>query len=416
MAPPRRSRLPASLTTSTALLYLASFFPTSALETYPGSAPNFLLDDLIIDGRDDGRARGLDLSYESEFTVFGGGSLKGRASDGVIVLGNNEPKKFTLERGSKAYFALSLDGLGTRNDPTSPKSDAPWEKDGSLETDGNVSREGLVRRQSVSPTVFVSATICRYPQRVGGVSDKAPPSLRLLISSDGSNERPESTDPMTETDLFYEGAVMKRVSASTSAVYFGIESPDLSDGDFEGDWSFEVAVSTDDWYHSFEKDESSNMLQTVGVDNGAALLTTRDLAEDSAEAQAVMDSGPPYTLFVYNANSPQLKTVRRSYCGLENYAEIASSKDETPSRRVITSMTTRGPSKLPKQQFRIEGLDATTAYTAVLVRTGQQSLVKRQDGSSGSGGVRTFPETQFETATGEPSHERRRDVVQLTPY
>lgn len=418
MAAPRRSRLLASLTTSSALLYLASFSPTSALDTDPLNAPSALLDDLIIDSRDDARAGGLGLSYESEFTVLGGGSLKGRASDGITVLGHNEPKRLTLERGSTAYFALPLHGLTGRDEPASPdgqpRRDAAQEGDNSLGAQRNTSGDGLLREREESRTVFVSANICRYPESVGGVSEGAAPSLRLLVSPDGSDERPDNSKPTTETGVFHEGAVMKHIITSNSAVYFGIESPDLPNDDFEGDWSLEVAVSIDDWYHSFEEDESSSMLRTVGTDNGAALLTTRDLVEDSGETQAFMDAGPPYTLFVYNANSPQLRRVRRSHCGLENYAEVASGRDEKPSRRVTTSMTTRGPSRLPKQQFRVEGLDATTAYTAVLVRTSPRSLAKRQEGSD-SGGVRTFPETQFETATGRASNEMSQDVLRLTP-
>lgn len=421
MAARRRLRLLASLTTSTALLYLASFSPTSALDTDPGTAPEALLDHLIIDRRDDAQAGGLGISYESEFTVFGGGSLKERASDGINVLGNNEPKKFTLKRGATAYFAFSLDGLTARDEPAPPdgppRRDAVQEKDGSLGAEGNASRDRLPRRQEASRTVFLSANICRYPERVDDVSEgAAAPSLRLLVSPDASDEHPDISKPTTETNFFYEGATTKLITASTSAVYFAIESPDLPNVDLEGDWNLEVAVSTDDWYHSFEEDESSDILRTVGVDNGVALLTTRDLVEDSEEAEAIMDSGLPYTLFVYNANSPQLRRVRRSQCGLENYAEVASGRDGEPSRRVITSITTRGPSKLPKQQFRIEGLDATTAYTAMLVRTSHRSLVKRQDESSGSGGVRTFPEMQFETATGKASNERWHDVLQLTLY
>lgn len=411
MAAPRQSRLLASLTTSAALLYLAALSPTTALKPDANNPPNALLNDLILDSRDDGRSGGLDLSYESEFTVFGGGSLKGRASDGVNVLGNNEPKRLTLERGSIAYFALSLDGIMRRDESAASsddtrRRDAAQDEDDTLNARGNGSGDGLLPREDESPTLFVSANVCRYPERIGGTPSRAPPPLRLLVSPDGSDERPDSTKPTTDTEVFYEGAAMKRVSASSSVVYFGIESPNLPEDDFEGGWSVEVAVSRDDWYHRFEEDESSNMLRTVGMDNGAALLTTRDLTEDSGEAQAIMDSGPPYTLFVYNADSPQLKGVRRSHCGLETYAQIASTA-ESPSRRVATSMTTRGHGGLPKQQFWIEGLDAKTAYTAILARAGRGSLVKRQNDDSGSGGVQTFPETKFETATGRLGREVR---------
>ena len=164
------------------------------------------------------------------------------------MLGNNEPKRVTLERGSIAYFALSLDGITKRDESTTngPRGeDAAQEEDDMTKAGGNTSGDGLVQRQEESPTVFVTANICRYPERVGGTSS-APPPLRLLVSSDGSDERPDSTKPTTETELFHEGAATRRISASASAVYFGIESPNLSDDDFEGGWSLEVAVSTDD--------------------------------------------------------------------------------------------------------------------------------------------------------------------------
>ena len=407
MATPPRPRLLASLATSTALLYLAAFAPTTALEVDVHRVPNVLLDDLIPRGEHDARGRGLDVSYESEFTVVGGGSLQGRAADDINVLGDNEPEKFTMEKGSIAYFALSLDGLSSRDEPTIPRNgereqdDTPGED--TLKPEGNASGDGLLRRKEDSPAVYVSANICRYPTRVGGEpSNSDPPQLWMVVSADQSDQHPKSTKPSAQADVFHEGAAMRRISASSSTVYFSIEAPDLSD-DFEGGWSFEVAVSTSDWYHGIEEEEDPNMLSTVGMDNASVLLVTKSLTDDIDDAQAIMDSPPPYTLFVYNSDSPQLKGVRHSYCGLENYAQIASMKDNKPSDQVAMSMTTRGHAKLPKQQFWLSGLNATTAYTAILVRTGQDSLTKRQiDGSgSGSGAVRVFRETQFQTTTGK---------------
>lgn len=408
MATPPRPRLLASLATSLALLYLAAFTPTAALETDTHRVPNVLLDDLLPRGEHDTRGRGLDVPYESEFTVVGGGSLQGRAADDINVLGDNEPERFTMEKGSIAYFALSLDGLTSRDESAIPRSgergqDDALEEEVTLAPEGSASGGRLLRRKEDSPAVYVSANICRYPTRVGGKpSNSDPPQLWMVVSADPSDQHPKSTKPSAQADLFHEGAAMRRIGASSSAVYFSIEAPDLSD-DFEGGWSFEVAVSTSDWYHGIEEEDDPNMLSTVGMDNASVLLVTKSLTDDIDEAQAIMDSPPPYTLFVYNADSPQLKGVRHSYCGLENYAQIASMKDKKPSDQVAMSMTTRGHTKLPKQQFWLSGLNATTAYTAILVRTGQDSLTKRQtDGSgSGSGAVRVFRETQFQTATGE---------------
>ncbi|SPO00699.1 related to Ca2+ channel [Cephalotrichum gorgonifer] len=409
MTAPSRSRRLASLAASITLLYLAAFSPTTALDTDAGNAPNPLLDDLILKLRDGARRDGLDVSYESEFTVFGGGGLKGRASEDIHVLGNNRPERFTAVRGSTSYFGFSLDGITARDESGITGGGASrqdgihsaLEGDGTSKPEANTSGEGLIRRQETSTTVFVSANICRYPERKSGTpSASDPPQLWLLFSSDASDEHPDSTKPTAQTDMFYEGAAMKSIGASTSSVYFSIEAPNLSD-DFEGDWTFEVAVSTSGWYHSFEDDETQNMLWTAGLDNASALLMTKNLTEDTRDAQAIMDSGPPFTLFVDSVDSPRLKGVRHSYCGLETYAQIASMKDKKPSDQVLMSMTTRGAGRLPKQQFWLAGLNSTTAYTGILVRTGQTSLEKRQNDGSSNGGVRVLPETQFQTTTGD---------------
>ena len=407
MATPPRPRLLASLATSAALLYLATFSPTTALEADAQRVPNILSDDLLPENGHDARGRGLDVSYESEFTVVGGGSLQGRAADDINVLEENEPERFTMEKGSVAYFALSLDGLRSRDGSAIPRDaeqrrDTGQAEDDTFMPERNASGGELRRRKEDTPTVYVSANICRYPTRVSGKpSNSDPPQLWMVVSADSSDQHPKSTKPSAQADMFHEGAAMRRISASSSTVYFSIEAPDLSD-DFEGGWSFEVAVSTNDWYHSIDEKEDADMLSTVGMDNASVLLVTKSLTEDIDEAQAIMASPPPYTLFVYNADSPQLKGVRHSYCGLENYAQIASVKDKKPSDQVTMRMTNRGQSKLPRQQFWLSGLNATTAYTAILVHTSQDSLTKRQNDGSGSGSsaVRVFRETQFQTTTG----------------
>ena len=316
-----------------------------------------------------------------------------------------------MERGSTAYFALSLDRMTRRAESATAPDQArrqhvTQENDDTSLARDNVSGDGLLRRREVSPSVFVSANICRYPERIDGASsDSPPPQLRLLVSPDGADEHPDSANPTTNTEIFHEGAAMKRISAPASTIYFSIEAPELPYDDFAGAWDLEVAVSIDDWYHRFEDDEDSRMLRTVGLDHGSALFTTETLTDDDRETQAILDSEPPYALFVYNANSAQLKNVRRSHCGLETYAQIASTNDKGSSSRIATSVTTRGVDKLPRQQFRVEGLDAKTAYTAILVHTGRDTLIKRQNGGADSGGVQTFPATDFKTATGRVSSE-----------
>ncbi|GJC82196.1 calcium influx-promoting protein ehs1 [Colletotrichum liriopes] len=224
--------------------------------------------------------------------------------------------------------------------------------------------------------------------------------MYISTSQDNQTPGPGQNTSLQKIVKFEEGAAMFSVNA-TGDVFIGIGAPEKDGEKFTGDWNFDVAASTDDFFHSF--DENPSELLWVDSDSSAALLTTQNLTDSQNETriQEIMEQGPSFVMFVENRDQPTTKGVRRSMCGLENYAQIAAKKGGKFGNLASTTMTTRGPGNLPKQQFFFNGLNASALYTGILVQTGNSStLKKRQDGVSTGGGGRVFEATPFETKDG----------------
>lgn len=324
-----------------------------------------------------------------------------RQTENINVLGNSEPERFSMDPGTIAFFAFTVDGLTTRTESREPDLKRSLS---AQQQSPNPALENVFKRQT-TPTAFISANICRHPEVSAG---KEPEALRLIVSYDPNDQFPDSTKATTQTVIFFEGSAMQSISLSNGPVHFSIEAPPMAEGDFSGQWNLEVAVSDAGWYHSYTEDSTnkddrstnSGMLWAVGVDGGSALLMTKNLTESSTEAGAFMTSGPPFTLFVDASDSNHLDGVRRSFCGLQNYATIASVKNDRPTEQMLMSMTTRGLGNLPKQQFWFGGLNSSTSYTGILVRSKQTNVEKRQASGSSTSAVQVFPEFQFQTTEG----------------
>src|SRR5690606_13477231 len=157
------------------------------------------LDSFVLGTSDARAAPDLDISYQPDFAALDR-SLGGRAINTINILGNNSPKRFTIEPGTTAYFALSLDEISPRHEPATSGREvhSPEDLEGGALADGGstdrpaeLSRHSLPARQSASRTVFVSANTCHQPQRAQGPqSDGETPQLRLVISSDATDEHP----------------------------------------------------------------------------------------------------------------------------------------------------------------------------------------------------------------------------------
>ncbi|TDZ51633.1 Calcium influx-promoting protein ehs1 [Colletotrichum trifolii] len=419
---PLQSRLAASLIASLLLLLLYYFLstPNFALAAELNDASSPILDGFDFGNAPDRRAL-LEPAYDPEFALFDR-SILGRAPAGVTALVNNIKVNRNVPGNTTqnfVYEAISLfanffdtttdeasavDTRDNSNDSGAQDKDVAGSEDG---TQDDHEYGGLRPRQKAqSRTVFISATTCIQPNRAANNTKTDPPQITMYISTSHDNQTPGpgQNSSSQNTTVFEEGAAFFKLNA-TGDVFVGISAPGIANDEFTGTWNFDVAASTDGFFHSY--DESPSELLWVDSDSSAALLTTQNLTDtyNDTMIDEIMKQSPPFVMFVENRDNPTTKGVRHSMCGLENYAQIAAKKGGKFGNLASTVMTTRGAGNLPKQQFFFNGLNASAFYTGILVHTGNSSAVmKRQDGSSGTGagtGGRVFQATQFETKDGE---------------
>ncbi|KXH61762.1 calcium influx-promoting protein ehs1 [Colletotrichum nymphaeae SA-01] len=411
---PLQSRLAASLIASLLLiiLYYLLSTPTFALAAELRGDTQPVLDDVQFDDSLEQRSS-LEPTYEPEFAAFDR-SIIGRAPAGVTGLTNNvkvnrnvpgnSTQSFVFE--AITIFANFFDGtdeafmVGPREGSNESISPELVNIEGVKPDD---EERGLRRRQAQGRTVYISATTCIQPQRAANNTKEDAPQITMYISTSQDNQTPGpgQNSTLQKEVAFVEGAATFSVNA-TGDVFIGIGAPSKDTDKFTGDWNFDVAASTDDFFHSFDGNPSE--LLWVDSDSSAALLTTQNLTTSQNETliQEIMGSGLPFIMFVENREQPTTKGVRRSMCGLENYAQIAAKKGGKFGNLASTLMTTRGAGNLPKQQFFFNGLNASALYSGILVRTSNSSSSrKRQDGAQSGGGGKVFEATPFETKDGE---------------
>ncbi|KAF6812878.1 calcium channel subunit mid1 [Colletotrichum sojae] len=416
---PLQSRLAASLIASLLLLliyYLLST-PSFALaaeltELSPPVFDTFELEDALD------RRSPFEPIYEPEFAAFPR-SIVGRAPAGVTALVNNvkvnrnvpgnSTQNFVFEAISifANFFDVTADDayVVEQRERSNDSDDRPEDVVGTGDAQLEVLEDtGLrPRQQPQGRTVFISATTCIQPNRAANNTGSDPPQITMYVSTSKDNQTPGpgQNSTLQKTVVFEEGAASIKVNA-TGDVFIGISAPEKDAQKFTGDWNFDVAASTDDYFHSY--DNSPSELLWVDSDSSAALLTTQNLTDTYNETliQEIMQQSPPFVMFVENRDHPTTKGVRRSMCGLENYAQIAAKKGGKFGNLASTVMTTRGPGNLPKQQFFFNGLNSSAFYTGILVHTGNSSsLKKRQEGGGTGTGGKVFQATPFETKDGE---------------
>ena len=408
---PLQSRLAASLVASCLLilLYLALFPPNFALAAELNPRPPVIFDDL--DFSIDAPARTpLDPTYEPEFSPFDR-SIIGRAPAGVTALTNNEAMPMNVEEGTTQFFVFALpvvtgreadgDRLELRSD-----HDAPQERDagaGAAVVEHHVGEGGqnLARRQS-QRRVYISSNTCQQPQPIDASKTTTdPPQLTLFVSTSDKNQNPGPlADPKSQAMVvFNEGAAVYNLTTDKE-VYIGVHAPNVSEA-FSGTYNFRVAASIDNYYYTFNERDDADLIW-VDSDSQGALLITHNLTDstDPITDQQIM-STQPYVLFAHNKKDRAINGLKFSYCGLQNYAQIAAIKDGRQTSMVRTGMTTRGQGSLPKQQFFFSGLNSSAEYVGILA-TNSAGVGKRQ--LSTIRGTTVFKATNFTTKSGKPSH------------
>lgn len=367
------------------------------------------------------RLDSLQPEYEPEFGLFDRGII-GRQTGSANPIEKNTPVGFTIRAGESRCYAISREDLQSRNNDNDDDESQRRNELRDLEqgADGNLSERRRARRQTISE-VKVSATTCLQPDLTNPDADnKEPPQLRLLAAKPGATqcpewmpegERPGESDPnYYEEHRFHEGLVFESLPVpEDGSVYVTIYAPEMSD-DFNGDYDFELVMSTGEWYHRYVyDDEGSKQLLWMDSDSSAALLLTHNLTGSQAETDKILERDPPFELFVENRRWPVFNGIRRSLCGIEKKALISANKDGNGRNHelVRTSMTTRGGGDLPKQQFYFEGLNSSSEYNAILVQVadaseydffidGDQQKKKRQEDASRRQ-MTVFEPTEFQT-------------------
>lgn len=295
------------------------------------------------------------------FNLFERGII-GRAPQGVEALENNQPKTLNLEPGATACYVVE---------------------------------RGVIFGQgggSGNKTLYLSANTCLQPVAATAGNDKTNPPQLMLTVSNSTREtgcpQPTGEPKDGEGKTFNQGAVMFSLNA-TGDVYVGITAPNVSSG-FQGVYNFEVAASVDGYVHRYENGSGAQLLW-MDSDSSSALLVTKSLTEEAADTQRIMNQGAPYVLFVSNNGSTASNGMKNSACGLRNTAEITADSQSSGSvdSPVKISMMLRGPGSLPKQQFHLVVLNASSSYTGILV--GKPSAAagreKRQESNASPGSV-----------------------------
>lgn len=406
---PLQSRLAASVVASCLLLllYLALFSPHFALaaEILEQTLPvPYSIDDLDPPLGLDGRSP-FDPAYEPEFAAFDR-SIVGRAPAGVTPLVNNNPMPMNVLAGTTQLFVFEKEDIFGRvpvgiNSLTSLGRED--EEDGT-EEGGNVAERTDSERvaKRATKTIYISANTCQQPQAVNpNKTTTAPEQLVLYVSTSPDNQSPgPSGDKSTQTEIeFKEGAVMHNVTTSGD-VFLGIHAPNNTEA-FSGAYNFRVAVSSDGYFYSYDVSADADLIW-VDSDSQGALLITHALTNSSDQAviDAVMKT-QPYVMFAQNQDDRSINGLRYSYCGLQNFAQIAATKDGKLTNMVSTGMTRREPGNMPKQQFYFSGLNASTEYFGILARSGSSGGTGPN--VVGGGGV-VFSATNFTTKSGKFIH------------
>ncbi|RAL05636.1 MID1 family protein [Aspergillus ibericus CBS 121593] len=319
--------------------------------SFPLAAYNGLEFEDAVD--EEGKSRGLDLVR--------------RAPAGVSSLGNNQYQQSTIKMGATEWWYF------------------PVNSDGTNSTSENESRD-LSKR---STTVYLSLTACSKPSlnRTDSTTTAAVPQLTVYASE--SVQKPGPDKPASnQTAQSAEEGYMGMVLSVDRDVYIGVTAPNSTE--YSGSFTYQLAASTDAYFHSV--DDTDQFLFLVDSDTNAALLTTKNLTTTDLTPQNYshwMDRTPPYTMFANNLNSTSISGLERSYCALDQLAQIGKSNVET-------SMTTRGSVVRPTEQFYITGLNRTSTYYGIMARNGNSTSAG--NGIIGGGG-KVWPRMNFTTKT-----------------
>lgn len=318
-----------------------------------------------------------------------------------FALENNVLKKDNVRIGETRHWYFPKESHNSSS--TTSRTRSNDDESGGSESDDsllNVENDVAVS-ETRATTVYVTANTCLQPDLSATrmAQDAGAPQLRLYISQSEKFQEPGPgiDDSAVTSKNFTDGYARVDLPAGQD-VYIGVAA--LNTSRYTGVYNYEIAASFDEPFHSLENKNPG--LYFVDGDSNAALLVTKAMTEEHEGEEydrwMNMDT-PPYTMFAHSINDSAIIGLHNSYCGLRMNAQVKKKHDN-----VGVGMASRGPDNLPKQQFYINKLNASSSYYGFMVQE-PNSTLKRQDGGGViGGGGRLWKPMNFTTKRGKHLH------------
>ena len=282
-------------------------------------------------------------------------SIIGRAGDQIQTLANNAPGKLNINGGQSQYWSFPRTAIQGRKSPATPGLPSPLGQQNLSKRDNS---EPALKQRQDQITIYISLNTCDQPTAKSSNTKGAPDQLKLYISTSSGNQKPDATknDQVVPVDGGF-GSI--NITANND-VYFGVSAP-TNDG-FTGSYNYELTASIDGFYSTYHDQTESYF---VDSDGHSVLVYTNDTVGPAINSsnplfhQWLNIQPPPFSIYVHAQENPAILGLQNSMCGLQNHAQIRTATDYD------TSMTLAGGGQ-PKQQFHIKGLNASSAYYAIV--------------------------------------------------
>ena len=335
------------------------------------------------------------LTYDPEF-VGVSRDIIGRADSTPTPLANNVPGKSSINEGEVQYWMFPSSLLSSPPTAATPIIQQDSKRD--LEEAKEVGSHELKRRQGTNRQLFVTLNTCVQPSSGGGNPTGPPGQLQIFISQDQNNKQPGPgvNDPSQQV-VPVDGGFSNHSILASDSVWFGVSAPQNSG--FSGNYNYELTASTDAPYTSYE-DRQSLFFVDSDAANGLFVTTNLTTTNDSSDPEfnAWITTPPLFSIYVHNKNDSLLAGLQRSYCGLNNHAQVKGNINGTASPGVVADMTTVSVSGgHPLQRFYVQNLNASSSYFAMMALTSNNT--KSGPGNVGGGGT-VWQSIEFATKNG----------------
>ncbi|ELR10377.1 hypothetical protein GMDG_00790 [Pseudogymnoascus destructans 20631-21] len=386
--------LPSMIATGLVALFFFTIFAGNLADaaeldsTLPDDHNHERLLDPFVSAR--GEGDGEDMIYQAEFSG-GREELHARQLPMAYEIPNNIARPYNLNQGETLYFVFLNQSIWGPHAPAGSGSTGlpsvglsrRWEDEGEGDEQGAFNTaDGKDEESSITRSVYITLNTCLQPSNAKGDSGpKGPPPQVTMYVGENQTTLGASKPADGQRIIAAEFGFADLTFDASKNLYIAVTGPNATE--YEGIYSVEVGVSIDAPFHAYSGDATD--LFFIDSDSSSALLATKNLTLDNSSTpvyqQWMQLSPPPYVIFANNQNQTWIQGVSRSYCGLENYAQIAGTQKGLRTDMVKTIMTNVTLGTHPKQQFYFHGLNASSQYYGIL------ALPRNATDAPGGGGA-----------------------------